>query len=75
MKQVLPSIIHPDQMGYLKGRYIGEIVRLLFDIIDHAQENEIPALLFFADFEKDVDILNHNFIMQALNFFKFGNDL
>ena len=75
LKQVLPSIIHSDQTGYLKGRYIGENVRLLFDIIEHAQENEIPGLLFFADFEKAFDTLNHNFIMQALNFFKFGNDL
>ena len=56
-------------------RYIGENVRLLFDVIEHAQENEIPGLLFFADFEKVFDTLNHNFIMQALNFFKFGNDL
>ena len=75
MKQVLPSIIHPDQTRYLKGRYIGENVRLLFDAIEHAEENEIPGLLFFADFEKAFDTLNYNFIMQALNFFKFGNDL
>ena len=75
LKQVLPSIIHPDQTGYLKGRYIGENVRLLFDVIEHAQENEIPGLLFFADFEKAFDTLNHNFIMQEPIFFKFGNDL
>ena len=75
LKQVLPSIIHPDQTRYLKGRYIGENVRLLFDAIEHAEENEIPGLLFFADFEKAFDTLNYNFIMQALNFFKFGNDL
>ena len=75
LKQVLSSIIHPDQTGYLKGRYIGENVILLFGVIEHAQENEIPGLLFFADFEKAFDTLNHNFILQALNFFKFGNDL
>ena len=75
LKQVLHSIIHPDQTRYLKGRYIGENVRLLFDVIEHAKENEIPGLLFFADFGKAFDTLNLNFIMQALNFFKFGNDL
>ena len=61
LKQVLPSIIHPDQTGYLKNRYIGENVRLLFDVIEHAQENEIPRLVFFANFEKSFDTLNHNF--------------
>ena len=68
LKLVLPSIIHTDQTGYLKGRYIGENVRLLFDIIEHAQENEIPGLLFLGDFDQAFGILNHNFIMQALNF-------
>ncbi len=33
MKKVLPSIISEDQSGYLKGRYIGQNISLLQDII------------------------------------------
>ena len=35
LKQVLLSIARPDQIGLLKGRYIGENIRLLCDIIDY----------------------------------------
>ena len=35
LEKVLPSIINPDQTGYVKGRYIGENVRLIQDIIEH----------------------------------------
>ena len=74
LKQVLPSLVHPDQTGYLKGRYIGENIRLLSDIIDYADENDIPGIMFFADFEKAFDTIEHNFINRALKYFKFGND-
>ena len=56
-------------------RYIGENIRLLSDIIDYADENDIPGILFFADFEKAFDIIEHNFINRALKYFKFGNDI
>ena len=29
LEKVLPSIIHPYQAGYIKGRYIGECIRLI----------------------------------------------
>ncbi|MCV6606788.1 MAG: reverse transcriptase domain-containing protein, partial [Campylobacterales bacterium] len=34
IKEVLPSIIHHNQTGYIKDRYIGEIIRSIFDIMD-----------------------------------------
>ena len=34
-KLVLPSAIHSEQTGYLKGRYIGENVWSFFAIIDY----------------------------------------
>ena len=64
LKQVLPSIVHPDQTGYLKGRYIGENIRLLSDIIDYADENDFPGILFFADFEKAFDTIENNLLIE-----------
>ena len=32
-EKVLPTLINPDQTGYVKGRYIGENVRLIYDLI------------------------------------------
>ena len=33
MEKVLPKIIHPSQTGYVKGRYIGESIRTISDIM------------------------------------------
>ena len=33
LEKLLPKIINPDQTGYVKGRYIGENVRLIQDIM------------------------------------------
>ena len=34
LKKALPNIIHHNQTGYVEGRYIGETIRSIFDIID-----------------------------------------
>ena len=33
---LLPSLVSQDQSGFIKGRNIGDNIRLMFDIIDHA---------------------------------------
>ena len=33
---ILPNIIHSDQVGYLKSRYIGENIRIISDLISYA---------------------------------------
>ena len=34
IKSVLPYIIHDNQIGYVKDRFIGEKIRSIFDIMD-----------------------------------------
>ena len=34
IKKILPKLIHPDQKGFINGRFIGENTRLTFDIIN-----------------------------------------
>ena len=51
IRNVLSSLIHSDQTAYVKGRYIGESVRLIIDdILEYTDTNDIEALLFSADF-------------------------
>ena len=49
---VISSFVHNSQTGFIKGRYIGENIRLLFEIIDKAEDENKPGLIFFSDFEK-----------------------
>ena len=54
VKKVLPKLIHNSQTGFMKGRYIGENIRKIFEVLEHAEEQEIPGLIFFFDFEKAI---------------------
>ena len=72
IKPVLNSIISSNQTGFIKGRYIGENIRLISEVLDYVNESNIPALMFFSDFEKAFDSIDHDFIYKTLNHFNFG---
>ena len=74
-KKVLNSIISPDQTCFLSNRYIGENVRLILDIIDYADEQNMPDLLLFLDFEKAYDKLEWSFVQNCLDLFGFDTDI
>ena len=57
----------------MKDRYIGESIRIVDDILKYKECNEVPGILFSADFEKAFDLIDHIFILAVLE--KFGLDL
>ena len=72
MKNILSSIVKCDQTTYVKGRYIGESIRLISDILEYTEENGISGILFSADFEKAFDSIKHTFLFAVLKSFGFG---
>ena len=52
MKNVLPSVIHANQSGFMKGRSIGETARSILDIIAHTESLQLPGVLLFIDLKK-----------------------
>jgi len=68
----LPNIIHHNQTGFIKDRYIGETVRSIFDIMDLTAKLDIPGFLIFIDFRKAFDSLELNFLQKCLQSFNFG---
>ena len=75
IKLVLPNLVNYDQTGFLKGRFIGENIRLIDSIIQYATEKNIPGLLLFIDFEKAFDSLEWPFIHDTLRSYGFGASL
>ena len=75
IKPVLDNIIHPDQKGFVSGRYIGEAIRTCYDTIDYAKNNNKSGLLLLVDFEKAFDSISFKFIEKCLIFFNFPPDL
>ena len=68
LKLVLPKLIDNDQTGFLKGRFIGENIRLIADsVINFTAAKNIPGLLVFLDFEKAFDTIEWPFIHEDLS--------
>lgn len=75
MEKVLPKIIHASQTGYVKGRYIGESIRTISDIMSFSKTQNIPGLAVFLDFEKAFDSIEWNYLQKCLETFNFGPQL
>ena len=69
-----PAELCAIKTAYIKGRYIGESVRLISDILDYTDNSGIEAILFVADFEKALDSIDHTFLFSALKSYGFGPD-
>ena len=54
-EKVLPTLINPDQTVYIKGRYIGENVRLIYDLIHYTDKQNQKGIAIFLDFKKAFD--------------------
>ena len=74
IKNVLPDIIHPNQTGYVKDRFIGETIRSIYDVIDLTVKENIPGLMLFIDFQKTFDSVEWEFLFKCLEAFNFGPD-
>ena len=75
MRFVIDKLIGHEQKGFMKGRYIGECMRTVYDImweVKHSQ-NSGKVMLLMADFQSAFDSLDHAFIQDVLNMFNFGS--
>ena len=74
INKVLPCIINCNQTGYVQDRYIGEIVRSIFNIMEFTVNENVPRMLIFIDFQKAFDSLECDFNFGCLEAFNFGSD-
>ena len=72
IKSCLQNIIHSDQTGFMKNRFIGENIVKILNIIEIAENEQIPALIMAVDFEKAFDHLEWHFIIKSLELFNFS---
>ena len=75
LEKVLPTIISSSQTGYVKGRYIGESIRIISDMMSFTKAKNIPGLAVFLDFEKAFDSIEWKYLQKCLEVFNFGPQL
>ena len=72
LKKNIGKLVHTDQSGYIKGRNICFNIRLIQDVIDYFENGEQEGAIIFLDFQKAFDTVSHEFLMNALSRYNFG---
>ena len=66
MKSVLPFLISPNQMAYVKNRFLSESGEVISDILEITIALALEGFLVTMDTEKAFDSANHCFLLQIL---------
>ena len=74
-EKVLSLLIHSNQTGFMKGRFIGQNVRLFNDIMEYTESKKLPAILLFTDFRKAFDTIEWNFFLKCIELYNFGPNI
>ena len=64
-------MVNRDQIGYIKGRFIGETIRTIHDIVYLTEEQNMNGFITLIDFEKAFDSIESNFLFKCLKTFNF----
>ena len=74
LKKVLDKLVSKSQTGFISGQYIGENVRLVYDLLHYTEKENIPGLIMLVNFEKAFDSVSWSFIYQVLEYLNFGSN-
>ena len=71
LKKVLPSIIYPEQKGFVSGRNISEANRMIQSIIYYSDNQNISSSINFLDYQKAFDRVEWSWADTCLDAFNF----
>ena len=61
LQNVISDLVGPEQVAYIKGRFIGTNTRLIQDIFQLYNQKNYPGLFMFIDFQKAFDSIEWDF--------------
>ena len=73
LKSTLDKLIHENQKGFISGRFIGENMRLIYDVLFETKNRNLQGLILSTDFEKAFDTVSWKFIEKTLKYYNFGD--
>jgi len=63
---VIPSLIHKDQKGFVRGRSIHHHIAMLRDLQHKHTVDEEEGFATFLDFEKAYDRVNWRYLFEVM---------
>ena len=73
LHDIIPKLLDINQTGFIKGRFMGDTIRTLLDVIDYCKSNNEEGMLMMIDFEKAFDSLEWDFLFKTLENMNFGD--
>ena len=62
------------QKANIPGRFLSECTRTVYNLFEHAKENNLSGMMLLVYFEKAFDSVNFDLIMTTLNILNLGGN-
>lgn len=72
MNMVIHDLVNPDQVGYIKGRQVSTLLRLIDDVSDQMNVQNKSGLLATIDMFHAFDCISKKFMIKTFEKFGFG---
>ena len=73
LSAVISKLVHPDQVGYIKGRNVATTLRTIDDVLEYYRLHKKPGILLALDFQKAFDSISKKYMLHAFRKFGFGD--
>ena len=75
IRSKLDYIINEDQIGFRPGKYIGETIQLITELMQYTHEKDLEAYILSLDIEKAFDSVEWEYLDHVLEKFNFGKNI